>query len=831
MVPGNGRHVDSPTGRIVRAVDIEGVLDMLSPYRVLDLTDERGQLAGYTLASLGADVILVEPPEGSGSRRLPPFAGGVEDRERSLVFHGWNRGKRSVVIDLDDEAGRAELTRLAGDADVVLESGGRRVDLAALRAANPALITVSISPYGSTGPKADWPATDLTVLAAGCQLAMTGDADRPPVRTSAPQAFLHAAADAAAGVLLALTERASSGLGQHVDISAQRSMLQATQSCVLAVPLGASPAERSSGGVRAGGLDVRLRWPCKDGFVSITYLFGDSMGPFTRRLMNWIHEEGYCDEATRDKDWIAYAAMLYDGREPISEYERLKQVVEDFCLTKTKAELLEAARSKILLIAPVAGPDDVVESVQFAVRDFWDEVVDPLLADRAVPAPGPFAWGSDTPVTRLGRAPRLGEHTEEVLAAPTRAASAAPVASESDRRLPLDGINVLDLTWAMSGPQTTRVMADFGASVVRVESTKVTDVARTVAPFLNDVPGAETSGLLFNMGAGKRSITLNLRSPEGHAVLEDLIRWADVLIESFSPRGGASLGLDYQRVSTINPDIVMMSSCLFGHSGPLAQYAGFGTMGASLTGFFHLTGWPDRPPCGPFGAYTDYMSPRFALCTLLAALDVRRRTGRGQYFDFAQAESAVHFLTPALLDYAVNRNVQRADGNADPVMVPHGIYPSAGDDQWVAVACRDDADWRALAGAIGGDDLTSLNVDQRRARARELDALVASWTSGREPAAAASSLLALGVPAHAVQNSGECAADEQLRSQDHFVEVPHAEHGTVVVEGSRISLSATPATIRRGPPVLGEHTVDVVTELLGYDDERLGMLLGAGALD
>ena len=323
------------------------------------------------------------------------------------MFHGWNRGKRSVVVDFDSDAGRAELIRLAGDADVVLESGAVPVDLAALRAANPALVTVSISPFGSTGPKAAWPATDLTVLAAGCQLAMTGDADRPPVRTGVPQAFLHAAADAAAGALLALTERATSGLGQHVDISAQRSVLQATQSCVLAVPLGASTVQRSSGGVRAGGLDVQLRWPCKDGFVSITFLFGDSMGPFTRRLMNWIHEEGYCDEATRDKDWIAYAAMLYDGREPISEYERLKGVVEEFCLTKTKAELLEAARSKILLIAPVAGPDDVVASSQFAVRDFWDDVDDPLLDERPVRAPGPFAWGSSQPChpSRPGASP------------------------------------------------------------------------------------------------------------------------------------------------------------------------------------------------------------------------------------------------------------------------------------------------------------------------------------------------------------------------------------------------------------------------------------------
>src|SRR5262249_8204726 len=159
-----------------------------------------------------------------------------------------------------------------------------------------------------------------------------------------------------------------------------------------------------------------------------------------------------------------------------------------------------------------------------------------------------------------------------------------------------------------------------------------------------DLPGTDSSGLLYNMSTGKRGISLDLRNPAARDVLDDLVRWCDVLVESFSPRGRAALGLHYDRLVELNPTMVMMSSCLFCQPGPLQQYAGFGTMGASLCGFFHLTGWPDRPPCGPFGAYSDYMSPRFALCALLAAVDHRRRTGEGQYLDFAQGESAAHFL-------------------------------------------------------------------------------------------------------------------------------------------------------------------------------------------
>jgi crotonobetainyl-CoA:carnitine CoA-transferase CaiB-like acyl-CoA transferase len=800
-------------------------------YRVLDLTDDRGHLAAFILGGLGADVILVEPPEGSPARRIGPFAGGEDHPERSLTFWAWNRGKRSVVLDLTAADGIAALQRLAAGADVVITSGPPPVDLDALRAANPALITVSVTAFGETGPKAAWPATDLTVLAAGCQLAMTGDEDRPPVRTVVPQAFLHAGSDAAAGAMVALTERAASGQGQHVEVSAQRSVLQATQSYVLAVPLGGTQAQRKSGGVKTGGLDIQLMWPCKDGYASVTFLFGASMGPFTQRLMNWIHDEGYCDEATRDKDWLDYANQLYDGREPIEEYERLKAIVAQFCLNKTKAELLEAARSRGLLIAPVATPDEVVQSAQFEARDFWDHVEDEQLSPRPVRTPGSIVHSTRVPSVDLGRAPRLGEHTDEVLGAPARTVSAPARPNGTARRAPLDGVKVLDFTWAMAGPATTRVMADFGATVIRLESLRHLDVARTIGPFVDDTPGTDASGLLFNMTTGKRSVGLDLTLPESREVLEDLVRWADVVVESFSPRGRAALGIDYERMRELNPDLVMMSSCLFGQSGPLERYAGFGTMGASLAGFFHLTGWPDRPPCGPFGAYSDYMSPRFAFCALLAALDHRRRTGEGQYLDFAQAEAASHFLTPVLLDFAVNGHAATRNGNVDATMVPHGVYPSAGDDQWIAIACADDAQWANLAATVGRPDLASLSRDERRARERELDALLDAWSAVRVGTDAQAELVARGVPAHVVQNSAECAVDPQLLHLEHFVALSHPEHGTVVCEGSRTTLSATPAVVRGVPPLLGQDTVDVLTEVLHYDDERLGVLFAAGALD
>jgi benzylsuccinate CoA-transferase BbsF subunit len=383
----------------------------------------------------------------------------------------------------------------------------------------------------------------------------------------------------------------------------------------------------------------------------------------------------------------------------------------------------------------------------------------------------------------------------------------------------------------MAGPATTRVLADFGASVVRIETSGHLDVARTIGPFVKDTPGNDSSGLLFNMTTGKRSVSLDLRQQLGRDVLDDLVRGADIVVESFSPRGRAALHLEYDRLAALRPGLIMMSSCLFGQSGPLERYAGFGTMGASLTGFYHLTGWPDRPPCGPFGAYSDYPSPRFALCALLAALDHRRRTGEGQYLDFAQAEACVHFLAPAMLEQAVNGREMGRAGNADVAMAPHGVYPSAGDDAWVAVACRDDADWRALADLLGRPDLADVGTAERVARRDELDAVVAAWTSSRLPDDAALAAIGVGVPAHAVQNSGECSTDPQLLHLGHWVTLPHPDHGTIVVEGSRTTLDATPADVSGIPPFLGQDTVDVLFGDLGYDDERLGELFAASALD
>jgi crotonobetainyl-CoA:carnitine CoA-transferase CaiB-like acyl-CoA transferase len=400
--------------------------------------------------------------------------------------------------------------------------------------------------------------------------------------------------------------------------------------------------------------------------------------------------------------------------------------------------------------------------------------------------------------------------------------------------LPLEDVKICDFMWVMAGPASTRILADYGATVVRIESPTRVDTARTLQPYHGNQLGPDSSGLFGNCNAGKFGISLDLGNPASRAVVNDLVRWADVVTESFSPKAMRAWGFDYESLCKVNPGLIMLSSCLMGQTGPLAKIAGFGNMAAAIAGFHNLTGWPDRAPAGVFGAYTDYVAPRFTAMAILAALDHRRRTGQGQYIDQSQAECAIHFLGPAILDYTVNSRVDGRVGNSDPAFAPHGVYPAAGDDQWVAIVCRDDDDWRSLCAAMENQDLSR---DSRYASAAgrlehrdAIDAVVAAWSRKFERGAIEARLQSRGVPAHQVQSSADAYADPQFTHRGHFVALDHPTLGKFTVEGPRAKLSRTPAVVRRAAPTLGQDNQHVLEGLLGYDEARISELVAAGAL-
>ena len=400
--------------------------------------------------------------------------------------------------------------------------------------------------------------------------------------------------------------------------------------------------------------------------------------------------------------------------------------------------------------------------------------------------------------------------------------------------LPLAGVKIVDLMWVIAGPSATRVLADYGATVVRLESTQRLDAARTIGPFQEGSPGPENSGLFQNVNAGKLGLTLDLTSEAGRVVFLDLVRWADVVTESFSPKAMRSLGLDYETLRQVKPDLIMLSSCLMGQTGPMANFAGFGNLAAAISGFFSLTSWPDRAPAGPFSAYTDYVSPRFTAMAILAALDYRRRTGEGQYIDQSQAESALHFLGPALLDYTVNDREQTPTGNRDPHMAPHGVYAAAGDDRWIALAVQTEEQWEGLCAVMQRPDLAQdsrfATLTSRLAHQDELDAIITDWTRTREVFDLETTLQAHGIAASVVQRLYDLYDDPQLRHRGHFVSQEHPIHGATTVENSRFTLSRTPARIGRAAPTLGRDNHEVLGAILGYSAERISALEGQGVL-
>src|SRR5262249_42266256 len=309
----------------------------------------------------------------------------------------------------------------------------------------------------------------------------------------------------------------------------------------------------------------------------------------------------------------------------------------------------------------------------------------------------------------------------------------------------------LDFMWVIAGPSATRVLADYGATVVRVESTRRIDTARTLAPFHGGRPGAERSGLFHNANANKRMLTLDPTRPEGRAVVLDLVRWADVVTESFAPGVMRRWGLDYDTLRTVKPDVIMLSTCLMGQTGPWASFAGYGNLAAAISGFSNLGGWPDRPPAGPFSAYTAYVSPRFMAAAIWAALEYRRRTGAGQYIALSQAEASLHFLGTALLDHVANGRLPSRVGNRDPELVPHGVSPAAGDDRWGAIAVDGDPSFLALCTARGRPALARdprfASPEARRAHETALDEELVAWTRTHDAAAIEGLLQAHGVAA------------------------------------------------------------------------------------
>ncbi|MCR9096468.1 MAG: CoA transferase [bacterium] len=813
----------------------------LDGVRVVDATTASGELAGRVLADLGAEVVKVEPPGGAESRRRGPFVRGHEgDREASLFWAALGRGKRSVVLDVLTPEGAAGLRPLLAEADVFLESfpPGRLADVgldpAAVASEFPSLVHASITPFGQTGPLADAPASDLTIEAASGLLGLQGPGDRPPVPIGYPQASFHASAQAAADVCCALYERRRSGRGQHLDVSAQAAMLWTTLNAN-GYPLYAGEDPPGTGEARTlerpeilPGVKLPLRLPCADGHMLMS-LPVPVIGERTLHVvLREAEAHGRLPSDLAGRDWSAFIGDYVGGRLDAGLLQRGLDAAVDYLATRTKREVQALAVAERILLAPVFELADLVDDPQLTARAYWKEV-------GGHRHPGPFARLSRTPIRVSPAAPRLGADD----GAPPSWRSAPRFSRNRDRSDRADdagifaGLKVADFSWAATGPLMAKALGDHGATVVRVESASKLDTARSAPPFHEGERHIDRAFMFANYNTSKLGLTLDLTTDRGAEVARQLVDWADVYIESFTPGTVDRFGLDWESVSASRSDLVMVSTSMRGQTGPERRYAGFGSQGAALTGFESLTGWADREPSQVYGAYSDFIATRYGLATLASALMCRDETGEGQWIDLAQAEAAIHFLEPLMLDLTVNGCRAERDGAGAFHACPNVVVPCAGVERYVALSVETSEQWHALLGIAPLDAFAGAKydaLDGRRADRAAIEAALAKWSSGFEPFELAERLRRGGVPAHAVLRPLDLLDDPQIAHRGHFVSVEHAVMGRVRQDGPATRYSRTSPRLRRAAPALGEHTEAVLRDLLGLSEDEIADLAIAGAL-
>ena len=801
----------------------------LADLRVLDLLEgDCGAFAAKLLGTLGAEIVKVEPPSGDRLRADAPFLGGEAGPDRGLRWHHYRSGARSLALDLRRSAeDRGRLTELAAGADIVLENfavgelDSLGLGFDALAAANPGLVMASITPFGQTGPRAGWAGSDLVGYAAGGMMSLTGETDEAPVRLGGGQANQFAGMYAALGTLCALTRRAATGLGTRVDISVQESVASSIADA------GVTYFQFNGFNPNRVGTEHPIVVPvfvspCADGHMLIDCLERHQF----RSLVGWAHEVGgYVDPLD---DPSLDVAM---NRVPMRDM--INALLEGTLAPFAKADIYEPLQSRGVPSAPVSSMPDLESNPQLAARSFFAETDLGEGFEKVATAGSPFRFGAAETVGPR-RAPRLDEDREDLLgsahapAEPTAVGRRGRTWSESPRAL--DGVRVIDFSWALAGPWCGRMLAREGAEVIRVESATRLDALRLFAA------DPEEAGAFINANSGKLGVSIDLSDPEGVALARRLAAEADVVLDNFRPGVMERLGLDHDRLAEVNPEIITCSLPAQGESGPHREFVAYGPVLHALAGFTFMTGHADGPPSAVCTGFVDQLAAGHAAIGILAALHHRDLTGEGQHVEVSQFEASVGMLDAAALEYFANGTVRTRQGNADENMAPHGAYRCAGEDEWLAVAATTDDQWRALAAAIGRQDLggdpSLATAAGRLARAAELDAAIGTWAADKDAEAAMTSLQEAGVPAAKVQRVGDMLErDPHLAARDFYEATDHPVKGEVIVDGGAFRVESAPGNLHRRPgPLIGQDTRAVLEELLDLPAAEVDRLAAAGTV-
>jgi crotonobetainyl-CoA:carnitine CoA-transferase CaiB-like acyl-CoA transferase len=659
-----------------------------------------------------------------------------------------------------------------------------------LQRAAPHLIHVSITTFGADAPRGQWLGGELIASAMGGVLRLTGTPDRAPVKEALDACRFHADMVAAAGALAAHYERGLTGRGQRVDVSIQEVAFSRQFNSVLAWQFDHRKLSRAGGALNYGLATVRCIWPLADGWCFHTLMTGRFGAPANRALSDWMDEQGL-PNPLHGVDWISYNRSTLDS-ETRGLWER---AIEAFFRMRTKQDIAEEGHRRGINATVVAEPTDVLRDAHLAARDFW------RVRRDQVRVPGRFV---------------------SIQAAPGLAAPANIAATDSRHTGagPLAGVRVLDFSWALVGSITTKTLGDLGADVIKVESRTRPCLTRLDVQVSASKPGNFDDKPWFaHLNTSKRSLALDMKRPESRKVLDPLIRWADVIVENFSPGTMQKLGLDYASLCDANPALIMVSGSVYGQTGPLAQSWGVDGTGAALSGRTYLTGWPDRDPVIPGAVpYGDVIVPYVMAAAVAAALQHRRETARGSHIDASMYEICVQQMRGAVLATQAGIPAQRT-GNGDPRVFHQGVYAVQGDDRWIAIVLPTLADWQTLR---------RLGNMAEAADAPARDAAIAAWSRHLDGKPLMDELQRAGIAAGVVQDVEDLVEfDPQLAARGCLFELQHPLLGPFGHMRTPLTLSGHELRPYRAPSI-GEHSLSIARDICGLEPARVAELESKG---
>jgi crotonobetainyl-CoA:carnitine CoA-transferase CaiB-like acyl-CoA transferase len=839
---------DCVSEKSVRALPLEGV-------RVVECGE--GVAAAFAtklMTLLGAHTIKVEPPGGDRTRFRGPFFVHRVDPDSSGLFLYLNADKSGVTLDLRVPSDRAKLDELLVGADILVHNippyqrEDLRMESATIHSSHPNLIVTGISAFGDYGPRAGWRAYELNLVHAGGVAALaplcSKRPDLPPLKLYGHQAEFQAANHAAFATLAAWFYRVRGGETQVIEVSAQE--------CLVAM-LELSLLFYTYMGLRTSRLGGRLLGPwrifeCCNGKLllacveehqwrSLVELMGDP---------EWAREEIFKDRLIRGRNSDALSLLM-----------------EDWFRQWDVTELFHACQQRRIPAAPVNQMADIFSDRHLRERDFFSNLPLRDQPRRVEVASMPFkasdmGWRLEQP------APSLGEETHHISRvahesyrfpepspSPSRASQPDLISPPTERERnrpeqatgmeenqnagPLKGIRVLDFSWVWQGPFCTLQLAHLGAEVIRIESAKKPEINRLIPPFAGGKAGVNRAGSFNQWNQGKRSIMLDLGNARAIELARSLVPHCDLVVENFAPGVIGRMGLGYEQLRSLKPDIIMLSLSGYGQTGPYSRYVSYGGLLGAQSGLFSVSGYTFGEPGETGITYGDPNSGAQAVFAAIAALIHRMHTGRGQYIDVSLWEALEMVMPEAWLEYSMNGREPPVTANRDRWMAPHNCYKSKGDaEEWVTIAVGDEEEWSAFCSAIGQSSLAGdprfAKVALRKQNEDELDAIITRWTEERDRWEAAELLQRAGIAAMPTLTNKDLALDPHLRERGFLVELEHPEVGKRTHAGVPWTMSATTCKVVRPAPILGADTDEVLKSLLGFSAEEIEALHRDGVI-